>query len=185
MKREDLKALGLSDEHIDAVMGLHGKDIEAHKGKVTDLQAQFDNANAQLTEANKQIESFKNLKPEELQKAAADWETKFKEAEKNAADALAQVKFDHALESALAGAKAKNVKAVQALLSTKDMKLTDDGKILGLDDQLKAIKEQNDYLFEGAKQDPKLVLGANNQPIGNMSALEMAARKGGGFKTGE
>jgi len=36
MKREDLKALELSDEAIDAVMKLHGKDIEDHKAKLAE-----------------------------------------------------------------------------------------------------------------------------------------------------
>lgn len=35
MKREDLKKLELSDEAIDAIMALHGKDIEAQKNALT------------------------------------------------------------------------------------------------------------------------------------------------------
>ncbi len=177
MKREDLKKLNLTDEQIDSIMSLHGADIESHKTKATDLQAQLDAVNGQLTEANTTIEGFKKLKPEELQAAADEWKTKYETAQTEAANALAQVKFDHALESALTGAKAKNVKAVQALLNREGLKLKDDGTLEGLDAQLTEIKKANDYLFEPDKPTPKIVTGGNNQPV-TTNAFVAAARKG-------
>lgn len=184
MKREDLKKLlgdGATDETIDAIMKLHGTDIESHKTKVTDLTTQLENASKQITEANAQIEKFKSMKPEDLQKAADDYKAQFEKAQQDHAAQLSELKFNHALEAAVTGAKAKNIKAVTALLSRDTLKLKDDGTIEGLDDQIKTIKEQNDYLFEGDKPTPKIVTNTNNQPVVG-SALEAAVWKGAGIK---
>ncbi|NLY77321.1 MAG: hypothetical protein GX080_04430 [Tissierellia bacterium] len=51
------------------------------------------------------------------------------------------MKFDYALEKALTVAKARNIKAVKALLDLENLKLADD-KILGLDEQLKKSKKK-------------------------------------------
>jgi predicted phage tail protein len=171
MKRDDLEKLGLTKEVIDSVMALHGADIETHKGKVTTAEATVATLQTQLTDANAQIEQFKGMNVDQIKAAADEWKTKFETAQTEAANQLAQVKFDHALESALNGAKAKNVKAVQALLSRDNLKLTDDGKILGLDEQLTKIKTDNDYLFEDARPTPKIVTGGKVQ-AGTVLSME-------------
>lgn len=66
---------------------------------------------------------------------------------------LEQQAFDFALERSLNKAKAKNPKAVRALLETENIKLDGD-KLIGLDDQLKAIKESDPYLFEDEDNKP-------------------------------
>lgn len=179
MKREDLKALGLEDTAIDSIMALHGKDIEAHKASVTTLQTELDTAKAQLTEAGTTIESFKAMKPDELKAAADDYKAKFEKATQDAAAQLASLKFDHALESALSGAKAKNPKAVQALLSKDALKYNEaDGSIVGLNEQLEKIKSENDYLFTDETPAPKIVTGARSQSIigdPQMDAMRKAA----------
>jgi len=63
----------------------------------------------------------------------------------NGQKAISSMRFDYALEKSLSGAKAKSVKAVRALLDTDSLKLTDDGTIEGLDDQLEAIKSENEF----------------------------------------
>lgn len=180
MKKEDLIALGISEDVAEKIFAMHGKGLEPFKTKAADLQTQLENANKQLGEANTAIEGFKQLKPEELQKVADDWKAKYEQAQQDAQNQLAQVKFEHALETSLAGAKAKNIKAVKALLNTKDLKLTDDGKILGLDDQLEAIKKDSDYLFESDKVVPKIITKTNNQPV-TADPIALAARKASGL----
>jgi hypothetical protein len=169
MKREDLKKLlgeTATDELVDKIMGMNGQDIEAHKTKLTDLQTQFDAAQTQLTEANTAIEGFKKLKPEELQAAADDYKAKWEQAQKDSADQLKQIKFDHALESALAGAKVKNPKTITPLLSMDSLRDAK-GELVAerLTEQLTKIKSENEYLFESEKKDAKLVLGGNNKSV--------------------
>ncbi len=183
MKREDLKALGLEDTAIDAVMALHGKGIESLKSNLTTLQTEADTLKTQLAEAGTTIEGFKKLDIEGIKAAADDWKAKAEKAQTDAAAQLAQVKFDYALETALTGAKAKNPKAVQALLSKDALKYNEaDGSIIGLNEQLEKIKSENDYLFADAKPIPELILGGNNQSVVG-DAFEIAMRKGANLAT--
>ena len=179
MKREDLKEFGLSDEALDKIMALHGVDIERHKQAAASQKAEADALKAQLEEASKQIESFKGHKtPEEVEKAVNEWKQKAEQAQRDAVAQLESIKFDHALDGALSAAKAKNAKAVRALLNVDGLKLSDDG-ILGLKEQLEKIKSENDYLFEGEKPEHKIVDKTQNNSTGD--ALLNAVYKGAGI----
>ena len=165
MKKEDLTALGISDDIADKVFALHGQGLEPFKTKITELQSQFDTANAQLTEANTQIEKFKGMKPEELQAAADDYKTKWEQAQEDAKTQLAQVKFDHALEKELKSWKVKDPADVIPHLKRDTLKLGEDGKFIGLKEQLEPLKSAKDYLFEGTKPTPKIVTGGENKKL--------------------
>lgn len=183
MKREDLEKQGLSKEQIDFIMAENGKDVETQKAKTTTAETTLKTANEQLTEAGKQIESFKAMKVEDIQRAADDWKTKAETAQADAAKTVAQLKFDHALDGALTGAKAKNAKAVKALLNLENLKFNEaDGSIIGLDDQIKALKTANDFLFEGETGDPQIVTGAHSDSVVT-NAFTAAMRKGAGLST--
>ena len=155
MKREELVKLGLAEEVVDKVMAMNGQDIEKHKNEAAAAKTEVDGFKTQLAEASKQIEAFKGMDIEGVKKSADEWKTKAEKAESDSKAALAQVKFDHALENALAGAKAKNPKAVKALLDLDVLKKA----------YLKPVKEANDYLFDGQTTDPKIVVGGQNKTI--------------------
>lgn len=182
MNAEDLKKLGLEDEEvIQKIIVLHGKDIEGHKTKLTTAQTELDSTKAQLAEANKAIEGFKGMDIEGVKKSADEWKTKAETAQAEAAKQVAALKFEHTLGDALTGAKAKNAKAVKALLDLENLKLNEtDGSIIGLDDQLKKIKESNDYLFDSETPLPKVVVGGNNKSVITDSVVQ-AARKAAGL----
>ena len=163
MKREDLKVLELADEVIDQIMKLHGKDVEAHKVQLTEAEKQVTSLQGQLDEANKTIEGFKELDVDGIKAAANEWKTKAEQAKAEATAEIEKLKFDHALEGALTEARAKNPKAVKALLNFENLKLAEGGKIVDLDAQLKVIKEENDYLFESDQPVPKIVTGGQGK----------------------
>src|SRR5690606_36166145 len=110
---------------------------EAKNKLETDLQAR----DTQLEELKKAAGTSEELKKQietlqaENKTAAEEWQTKVEKMQR-----------DFAVEKALTTAKAKNPKAVKALLDMEKVKLDGD-KLLGLDDQLKAIKESDPYLF--------------------------------------
>lgn len=186
MKREELKELGLSDEQIDKIMSLNGQDIEKHKQTAETAKATGDALKKQLDDATTQIEAFKGMDIEAVKKSADEWKAKAEQASKDAEAQVSRLKFDHALDGALTGAKAKSLKAVKALLDLESLKLNDDGSIAGLEDQIKTIMESKDgFLFESDKPEPKIVSGGNNQTVGNISAFEAAARKGAGLPISE
>lgn len=61
MNREELKALGLTDEQIDKIMAAYGKainDIKKKADKVDGLEAQVGNYKKDLAERDKQLEEL-------------------------------------------------------------------------------------------------------------------------------
>ena len=180
MKREDLKAMELADEAIDEIMKLHGKSVEAHKAQLTEAEKQVETLQGQLEEANKAIEGFKELDVDGIKAAADDWKAKAEQAQKDAQAEITRLKFDHALEGALAEAKAKNPKAVKALLNFDNLKLAEDGRIVDLDEQLKVIKDENDYLFESDQPVPKIVSAGQGKPK-LTDSMVIAARQAAGL----
>ncbi len=56
--------------------------------------------------------------------------------------------YENAMNEALTAAGARNHRAVRALLDVDADMLGEDGRIRGLDEKLKALKESEGYLFE-------------------------------------
>lgn len=151
MNREFLKELGLSDEQIESVMKEHGKTINAVKekaDKVDGLESQIEDYKQQIKDRDKQLDDLsKQVKDNEELTAEID---RLKQENENATnelkDKLNKQAFNFSLEKALSNAGAKNPKAVKALLDVENIKL-DGETLLGLDDQLTALKESDAYLF--------------------------------------
>lgn len=68
MKREDLTALGISDENVDKIMSMHGKDIEKHKTAAETAHGQVTNLTGQLADRDRDIEALKKVDAAGLQK---------------------------------------------------------------------------------------------------------------------
>lgn len=166
MNRELLKELGLEKEAIDKIMTENGKDIEGYKLQLSTLEAAKQGLEQQLSEANNQIESFKELDIDGIKAAAEDYKQKFEAAEAKAKADVEKLQFDHALSGALSNAKARNAKAVAALLDMDSLNLKD-GNIAGLDEQLKQLKEENGFLFEADEPAPRIVA-----PTGTAAQVE-------------
>jgi hypothetical protein len=156
MKREDIEKLlkenGVSEDRLksvtDSIMDVNGKDIERYKQEATGLRDQLTNANAT-------IEKFKEIDVEQIKREAEDYKSKFEQAERDSQAKLDKLQFDHALDRALTSAKAKNSKAVRAML-TEDVLKLDGEKILGLDDQIEKLKKSDAYLFEDDNKTPHI-----------------------------
>ncbi len=153
MKKEDLIAMGLTEEQAKKVMeSLDGNFVT--KARFNEVNEELKTAKKSISDRDKQLEDLKkssgdnaDLKKqiEDLQKQNAD--------QKKAHDAeIAALKLDNALETALTAAGAKNTKAVRALLDMTKVKLGEDGKATGVDEQLTALQKSDAYLFAEKKQ---------------------------------
>lgn len=159
MKTAFLKGLGLEKEVIDEIMAENGRDIEAEKAKAKDLQNQLDTANNTIKERDTQLEQLKNSpdNPETLKQQIQQLQDDNKKAADKHEKEMHQLKVSNALEKALSNAKAKNAKAVQALLELgDDVEINEDGTIKGLDEKIKALKKSDAYLFSEEKQTTKI-----------------------------
>ena len=159
MEREFLKGLGLEKDAIDKIMAENGKDIELEKGKLKDIQSQLVTANNTIKERDKQLETLKNSpdNPETLKQQIQQLQDDNKAKDEAHQKEIKELKVNSALEKALTNAKAKNAKAVQALLDLgDDVELNEDGTIKGLDEKIKALKKSDAYMFNDDKQTVKI-----------------------------
>jgi predicted nucleic acid-binding Zn-ribbon protein len=160
MKRTELEALGLSKEQIDNVMTMNGTDIENAKKVATaeteSLQNQIDSLQMTLKERNKQLEDLQKStgNVDDLKQQIATLQADNKAKDEEHAKELMQLKVDTAVEKALTGANAKNLKAVKALLDLTDAKLDKDGNVKGLSEQIEKLTtgEDTKFLFDAPQQ---------------------------------
>lgn len=110
------------------------------KGKLDAKIIELDTANQTIKNLQDTVKKFDGVDVEKLKSDLTAAQQKYD------AD-ISALKLEHALSMALSTAKAKNPKAVQALLDASKIKLDGD-KLLGLDDQLEALKTSDPYLFE-------------------------------------
>lgn len=153
MKREFLKDMKLTDEQIDAIMAENGKDVNGLKEQVNSLTTEKDGLQSQLTERDTQLKDLKGKvkDSDELTAEIDKLQKANKEAkEKYEADLTAQQK-SFLVDKALTNAGARNAQAVSALLDLDSVEVKD-GQLVGLDDQLKALRESDGYMF---KEDPQ------------------------------
>lgn len=179
MEREFLKGLGLEKDAIDKIMAENGKDIELEKGKVKDIQSQLVTANNTIKERDKQLETLKNSpdNPETLKQQIQQLQDDNKVKDEAHQKEIKELKVNSALEKALTNAKAKNAKAVQALLDLgDDVELNEDGTIKGLDEKIKALKKSDAYMFDDAKPSTS-VKGANPSSTNPSNPIDPGSKK--------
>ena len=153
MKTEDLKAQGFTDEQIKFIMAENGKDVEAEKAKITAEAEKLTKANETIKTLQDTVKKFDGVDVEQLKKDLADAETKYNTD-------LSATKLNYALEARLAKEGAVNSKAVKALLDSSKISLDGDN-LIGVDEQLKTLKESEKWAF---KADTPDVPGAGGNP---------------------
>ena len=160
MTRKQLEDLGLTKEQADSVMKINGDDIENAKGtaatEIKNLQTEVEGLKTQVGDRDKQLETLKASAGDnaDLKKQIEDLQTENATAKATHESELNQLKIDFAVEKALTGAKAKNIRAVKALLELDDAKLDKDGNVKGLAEQIEKLTSSDDtkFLFEAQKQ---------------------------------
>ncbi len=160
MTKKQLEDLGLSKQQIDSVMKINEDDIKNEKSvsstQIQNLQAENDGLKNQVSDRDKQLETLKTSAGdnEALTKQIADLQAENTKAKESYEAEMNQLKVDFAVEKALSGAKAKNIKAVKALLDLSDAKFDKEGNVKGLQEQIDKLVTANDtkFLFEAAQQ---------------------------------
>lgn len=144
MKREELKALGVADDVIEKIMGLHGTALAEQKSKLdaatqkaTDLQGQVTQLTGDLIKAQATTGNVDDIK-----KQLAD-----------AQAALAATTKAQKVRDALTAYKPRDAGTLMRLLDLDKVTITDAGPS-GLKEQVDALRAAQDYLFADAA-DPK------------------------------
>lgn len=150
MTLEQLIALGLSEEIAKKVM-------ESYQGKLKEYVPveRFNEVNKakeqleiDLKERDKQLKELKTKVAgnEELTLKITELENLNKATKEEYETKMAALKKETAIELKLKDEKAKNIKAVKALLDLEKVSVDGDN-LTGLEEQLKSLKESDSYLF--------------------------------------
>lgn len=166
--KEILKKAGIEEGKLDSVIADINKELPKYfipKDKYNEVAEAKKKLETDIAERDKQLEQLKAAagSNEELKKQIETLQAENKKAADEWQAKVAQMQLDFAIERALTTAKAKNIKAVKALLDMDKVKLDGD-QLLGIDEQLKALQQSDPYLFG----DSGKVGGGTNPPgVGN------------------
>ncbi len=153
MNKEELIAMGLTEEQVKKVMdSLDGNFVT--KARFNEINEENKTLKKSVSDRDKQLEDLKKSSGDnaELKKQIEILQQQNID-QKEVHDAeMAQLKLDNAVDAALTVAGAKNPKAVKACMDMTKVKLGEDGKLTGWDEQLTAVQKSDSYLFEAKQQ---------------------------------
>lgn len=156
MKKAEFIALGISEELAAKAEKASQEELKSYveKSKHDEIAEENKTLKMQVTDRDKQLETLKASAGdnEELKKQIETMKQQNADQEKAHKAELAQIRLDNAIDAALISAGAKNGKAVKALIDVSKVKLGEDGKLTGWDDQLKAVQKSDAYLFNAKQQ---------------------------------
>ena len=110
MKKEELTALGITDEQAAKVLEMHGKEQNEAASKLSEAaENKLVAAEKNAKELTEKVKAFDGVDVAALKKTAEDWETKYN------AD-ITKAKVDNAVSLALTRAGAKDVGLARHLI---------------------------------------------------------------------
>lgn len=133
--------------------------------------------NGQISKRDQQLKTLSETagEHEELQKTIKQLQTDNATAKKNFESQLVNIKFESALDKALLQAKAVDVDLVKVKLDKEAMKLSEDGTITGLKEQIESVQKDYGFLF-GEKQSYKPTGGGDLKSEPNSMREALAER---------
>ena len=160
MNKEELLKLGLTEEQAEKVLSANTEQLKGFipKARFDEVNNAKKQAEKDLSERDKQLETLKNSTGdvETLKNTIKQLQDENKASKEQYEANISKIKLDNAIDNALGNAKAKNSRAVRALLDMEKIKFENE-TLSGLDEQLKALKEAEDskFLFEEIKEPAK------------------------------
>ena len=145
MKREDVSKIfeGATDEQINAILNINSADIGKAKSKV---EGERDNYKSQLETATEQLKAFEGVDVKDLQGKITSLNQQLADQKADFDKQTAERDFNDMLVNAIKDSKAKNVKAVRALLDLEALRASKN-QSADISAALEKVKEENDYLF--------------------------------------
>lgn len=137
---------------IDGAKDIQVVDLKAGgyvaKSKLDAKTTELAGVQQQLTDANTQIQSFKDQDVEGVKKKVSEWETKYNADTQALKDQMAEQARKHAEEMFLSGYKFSSVAAKNGILAElqgKKFQIDDHGTILGAKEFMQSLMENEDY----------------------------------------
>ncbi len=150
MKKDELVKLGLDDTTAEKVAAASVEELRGYvpKARFDEVNTAKKAAEEQVRERDKQMESLKAAgSVDDLKSQIAALQADNRAREKAHAAELRRVRVEADVEAALTEAKARNHKAVRALLDLEKAELSEDGKVKGLREQIAVLAKAEDSRF--------------------------------------
>lgn len=145
MKLEDLTKLGIAEDVAKQVVALNEAEVAAEAKKLTDKEAELTMATDKIKELTETVKKFDGVDVEKMKSEIENWSKKYNE------DTTA-LKMENALSKVLATCGAKDADIVGKLIDRSIVKFGDDGKLMGISEQLEKLKADKAFLFGGADE---------------------------------
>lgn len=178
MKRDFLKDLGIEDKDIiSKILDENSADIGRAKGDLDDLKSQVAQLQSQLDKKSNELDTLKestkdyaslNEKISQLELDKSTLATEKAQLQVDLNTKVSEIQKTHAIENTVRDAKAKNVKAVMALLDM-DKITYEDGSLKGVSEQLESLvsEENTSFLFGESSVGAPKGTKFNNPPGGD------------------
>lgn len=190
MKREFLENLDLgggaklTKEAVEAIMAEHGKTKTGLENQIVSLTTERDTLQAQLGDASKEIQSYRDMDIDGIKTKAAEWEAKYNADTQALKDQLTAKEYEHTVSGAVAGMKFTSESAKKAFVADLTAKKlpVQEGKLLGLDDYVKTYRESDPGAFV-PENDDKTPVAVKGGTGGQTVAADAALRAAMGLPT--
>ncbi len=156
MKKEELTALGLTEEQANSVLAMNGKSIEAHKKTITDLTSERDDLQGRLKTAEDTLKSFEGVDLEKIQNDIKKYQQDAADAQKHyEAQILAQDQKDWLkakFDSLGVNSVFSRSQLERECMDRENGLKWKDGSFMGFDDFMKSAKEKDPGLYKTAEE---------------------------------
>ncbi len=170
MKKEDFIALGLTEEWATKAAEASGNELKTYvpKHRFDEVSEENKTLKGTVEANNKALEDLKKSTgdAEGLKKQIETLQTENKTKDETHQAELKELKLNNAIKLAIAG-KVHDEELAAGLFDKTKLILGEDGKVTGLDDQLKSLQESKKFLFkeeQNQQQKPGFVPIGSTQP---------------------
>ena len=151
MKKAEFMALGISEELAAKAEEASEKELEGYveKNKLDEARKENQTLQQSVKDRDKQLEDLKKAggDNEELKKQIETLQGENKAAKEKYDAEMKELKLTTAIKIAVAG-KVHDEDIAAGLFDRSKLILSDDGKVTGLEEQLKAIQKEKAFLFK-------------------------------------
>lgn len=151
MKKAEFMALGISEELAAKAEEASEKELEGYveKNKLDDAKKENQTLQQSVKDRDKQLEDLKKASGdnEELKKQIETLQGENKAAKEKYDAEMKELKLTTAIKLAVAG-KVYDEDIAAGLFDRSKLILSDDGKVTGLEEQLKSIQKEKAFLFK-------------------------------------
>lgn len=164
MDRGFLEEMGIEKENINKILDKYHEGVKEYKDsaeKVKTLEAETTSLKEQIAQRDKDLKELKKVDAKELETKIAELEEKNKTLQEESNKQLQETRRNLMLENSLMKANVKNSKAIKGMLDLDKITIEND-ELAGLEEQIKALKESDSYLFNIEEPTKTIDLGSGH-----------------------